>query len=192
MAPDHDVYRKVGRGGAGNYYASKPDDASKVSCPPPHRLPFSCTGFPYDLIVENSHTRKDLEAQELATTPAPPPDRSTAHVPARAGRGGAGNYVDPANLPDAREQEEMADKTAAAVNASLKKNHHTRGGLAGRGGAGNWQADEGEEHEAAKRDEDDKAKGQHLEKKVKEAVEKGLKMPEKVHHGQDKKKHEDA
>ncbi|KAF5027240.1 hypothetical protein F66182_656 [Fusarium sp. NRRL 66182] len=150
MTPNQDAYRRVGRGGAGNYYPSnKADDAAKD---------------------------KDLEAQNLATDEAPPPDRSTASVPARAGRGGAGNYVNPADLPDAREQDEMAEKTAAAVNASLKKNHNTRGGLGGRGGAGNWRADEdGKESE--------KSRGEELAKKVRDEVEKGLKMPERVHHG---------
>ncbi|KAF4983223.1 hypothetical protein FZEAL_1326 [Fusarium zealandicum] len=153
MAPDQDVYRKVGRGGAGNYYAAtKADDASR-----------------------------DLEAQDLATTLAPPPDRASAQVPARAGRGGAGNYVNPADLPDAREQSEMADKTAAAISASLKRNQHQRGGLAGRGGAGNWKADE----EQAR--EDERTRGEEMERKAKEAVEKGLKMPEKVHHGQERR-----
>ncbi|KAF4470927.1 hypothetical protein FALBO_2169 [Fusarium albosuccineum] len=153
MAPEHDVYRKVGRGGAGNYYAStKEDEASR-----------------------------DLEAQDLATDPIPPPDRSSAHVPARAGRGGAGNYVDPANLPDAREQQEMADRTAAAISASLKKNHHAHGALGGRGGAGNWKGEE--------REVEDRSKGEELEKKIKEAVDKGLKMPERVHYGHEK--HED-
>ncbi|KAK7418841.1 hypothetical protein QQX98_003703 [Neonectria punicea] len=149
--PDQDVYRKVGRGGAGNYYAPTAD----------------------------GNDSKDLETQNLSTSVAATPDRSSAHVPTRAGRGGAGNYVDPANMPDAREQEEMANKTAAAVNASLKKHHQVRGGLAahGRGGAGNWKVDEEEERKKAADEESVK-----LEQKVKDAVDQGLKMPEKVHH----------
>lgn len=84
----------------------------------------------------------------------------------------------------------MADKTAAAVSASLKRNsQHTRGGLAGRGGAGNWKTDE-EEREQQQDHHHHKSKGEELEKKVKEAVEKGLKMPDRVHHSADK--YEDA
>lgn len=148
MAPDQDVYRKVGRGGAGNYYAStKADEASR-----------------------------DLEAQSLDTTPAPPPDSSSTQTPTRAGRGGAGNYVDPSNLPNAREQEEMADKTAAAINASLKRNNNVRGGLGGRGGAGNW-------HNETQAAGDEEGKGEQIERKVKETIDKGLKLPDKVHHG---------
>lgn len=125
---------------------------------------------------------QDLEAQELGTAVVPPPDQRTAHLPARAGRGGAGNYVDPANLPDKREQELMAEKTAAAISKSLQR--PARGGLGGRGGAGNWKVDDEEAKKAA--EEEEKHKGEDLEQKVKDAVEKGLKLPERVHHGQDK------
>ncbi|KAM0562141.1 hypothetical protein ACHAPJ_002585 [Fusarium lateritium] len=161
MAPDQDVYRKTGRGGAGNFYASnKSDDAAK---------------------------NQDLEAQNLATDEAPPPDRSTASVPARAGRGGSGNYVNPADLPDARERDEMAAKTAAAVNASLKRNHNVRGGLGGRGGAGNYRFEEDDKT----REDGERTRGEELEKKVRDEVEKGLKMPERVHHGHGHDKHDE-
>ncbi|RGP78110.1 hypothetical protein FLONG3_3752 [Fusarium longipes] len=155
MTADQDVYRKTGRGGAGNYVVqNKAEDADK-----------------------------DLEAQTLATDEVPPPDRATANVPARAGRGGSGNYVNPSDLPDAAEQDEMAKKTAAAVNASLKKNQATRGGgLGGRGGAGNWKHAISFEEEERMREEE-RSRGEALERKVMETVEKGLKMPEKVHHG---------
>lgn len=111
---------------------------------------------------------------------APPPDKSSVHAPTRAGRGGAGNYVDPANMPDAREQEAMADRTAAAVAASLRRNNQVRGGLGGRGGAGNWQVDE--EEEQRRRKEEDRVRGEELERSVRDAVDRGLKMPEKVYH----------
>ncbi|KAF4991937.1 hypothetical protein FGRMN_7491 [Fusarium graminum] len=161
MAPDMDVYRKTGRGGAGNYIQSKPDDASK-----------------------------DLEAQNLATDEAPPPDRLTASVPARAGRGGSGNYVNPEDLPDAQEQDEMAKKTAAAVSASLKKNNPVRGGLGGRGGAGNWKHAVSFEEEERMRDEE-RAREEELQKRVRDSVEQGLKMPERAHHGHGHAKHDD-
>ncbi|KAF7543986.1 hypothetical protein G7Z17_g10307 [Cylindrodendrum hubeiense] len=152
MPADMDVYRKVGRGGAGNFYAPPADDKDS----------------------------KDLEAQALGTSVAPTPDSTTTQVATRAGRGGAGNYVDPANMPDAREQEEMASKTAAAISASLKKNNQIHGGHSGRGGAGNWKTDdEGDRKKAAT---EESALGVKLEKQVKEAVDKGLKMPAKVHH----------
>ncbi|CCT66246.1 uncharacterized protein FFB20_06549 [Fusarium fujikuroi] len=148
--PDQDVYRKVGRGGAGNFVSSKPEDAANA----------------------------DLEAQNLATEEVQP----SVNGPSRAGRGGFGNYVNPEELPDAKEQDEMAQKTAAAVNASLKKNHVARGGLGGRGGAGNWKHAISFEEEERMREEE-RLRGEQLAKKVKEEVDQGLKMPEKAHHG---------
>ena len=83
-------------------------------------------------------------------------------------------------MPDAKEQEAMADKTAAAVAASLKRNNQVRGGLGGRGGAGNWQVDGEEERKRAT--EEHRLRGEKLEQSIKDVVDKGLKMPEKVHH----------
>ncbi|KAK6707080.1 hypothetical protein SNK04_008082 [Fusarium graminearum] len=138
MTADQDVYRKTGRGGAGNYVVqNKADDADK-----------------------------DLEAQSLATDEVPPPDRATANVPARAGRGGSGNYVNPSDLPDAAEQDEMARKTAAAVNASLMKNQAVRGGgLGGRGGAGNWKHAISFEEEERMREEE-KSRGRRWRRRL--------------------------
>lgn len=128
--------------------------------------------------------RQDLEAQNLSTTVVPPPDQRTTHVPTRAGRGGAGNYVDPENLPTEREQEEMAEKTAAAISKSLK--NQSRGGIGGgRGGAGNYKWDDEEEKKKVIEGQS-QGKGEEIELKIKNAVDKGLKMPDKVHHGQHK------
>ncbi|KAI5465551.1 hypothetical protein BGZ63DRAFT_373917 [Mariannaea sp. PMI_226] len=154
MPADQDVYRKVGRGGAGNYYAPNKADEEL----------------------------KDLEAQNLGTTVAPPPDRSSAQLPTRAGRGGAGNYVDPANMPDAKEQEAMADKTAAAIAASLKRNNQFRGGLGGRGGAGNWREDADVEELARSKAEDEKTRRERMEQEIRDSVDKGLKLPERAFH----------
>ncbi|KAF4438464.1 hypothetical protein F53441_12787 [Fusarium austroafricanum] len=157
MASDQDVYRKVGRGGAGNFVSGKPDDSAN----------------------------RDLEAQNLATEEVQP----IANAPSRAGRGGFGNYVNPEELPDAREQDEMALKTAAAVNSSLKKNHVVRGGLGGRGGAGNWKHAISFEEEERMREEE-RSRGEELAKRAREEVDKGLKMPERAHHGH-RTKHND-
>jgi hypothetical protein len=106
----------------------------------------------------------------------------------RSGRGGAGNYVDTADLPAAQDQEALASQTAAALNDS-RRSQFLRGGLSGRGGAGNWKS--AEEQEAEKRrlqDGQDREEGklEEVERKVMEAVERQLKMPEKVHRASDK------
>ncbi|KAL7785519.1 hypothetical protein V8C37DRAFT_393905 [Trichoderma ceciliae] len=158
MPQEHDVLRKVGRGGAGNYVSSK--QAEEAS--------------------------RGLEAQELkaiASTPLPArsPARSPApsHGPFGAGRGGAGNFVDPTTYA-AQNQGQLADETGPAV-ASRLKNHPQphRSGWSGRGGAGNFRSDLAAENE--RRQEDEKGRAVELDKKIKEAVEGALKLPEKAH-----------
>lgn len=159
---DQQAFRKVGRGGAGNFYSShQVDNADRVHAP---SLP-----FPRD---PDSQALQDLEAQERSAAPPDAFSSSGGHAFARAGRGGAGNYVDPAQLPDAHEQEEAV---AAAVSAR-RKQQHPRGGLAGRGGAGNWKPED-----ESGLDEEKKSWGEELERKAREMVDKGLKMPEKIH-----------
>ncbi|KAM0334298.1 hypothetical protein ACHAQA_001321 [Verticillium albo-atrum] len=148
-----DVYRKTGRGGAGNYYSKQ--DVEQA---------------------EKAKAAEDLEAQRTTTNTS----TITASAPARdayarGGRGGAGNFHDPATLPAAREQEDAADKTRTAVNASLARASNR--GYSGRGGAGNWTTKE----EAAAKGEEEVRKVEELERKVVEDVEAGLAMPPRAH-----------
>ncbi|KAK0389109.1 hypothetical protein NLU13_2684 [Sarocladium strictum] len=125
MSPNDDVYRKVGRGGAGNFY-SKPttsDDANK-----------------------------DLEAQNPESSTIPVPLASNPAVAGqytRAGRGGAGNYVDPST---AREQQNAEETLTAKAAANVTPKVVNRMALGGRGGAGNYhqKAQEEAEKEAEK------------------------------------------
>ncbi|KAK9435978.1 hypothetical protein VB005_10783 [Metarhizium brunneum] len=153
---DQDVFRKVGRGGAGNFYSVKDDKAAAAA----------------------AAADRDLERQDPVVTTVPDP--ATPGQPIRAGRGGAGNYIDPSQLPDADEKSRISKEVTAAVTSSLKK--HPSRAMGGRGGAGNWT---GEEHEKPHGEEGGNA-AHELERKVKEAVEKGLKIPDKVHHGREK------
>ncbi|KAF6837337.1 hypothetical protein CPLU01_03201 [Colletotrichum plurivorum] len=147
-----DVFRKVGRGGAGNFYSKKDvEDVEKAN-------------------PEDIEAQKDAAA---ATTSPTSPNTSSAY--ARAGRGGAGNFHDTSSLPNAKQQEEAADKTRAAVSASLARSSR---GASGRGGAGNYGdaavpgSDLGE---------DDVKRKEALEKKIIEDVEAGLAMPPKAY-----------
>jgi hypothetical protein len=54
--------------------------------------------------------------------------------------------------------------------------------LGGRGGAGNWQ-DSSAAEEQRRRDDEERRRAEELERLAREEVDRGLRMPEKVHHG---------
>lgn len=144
---------------------------------------------PQDLEAQQQH-QSENDAAPSATTSDLGAGGGVAGAARRAGRGGAGNYVEAERLPSARENEEhLAGEVNSAVASSLERKRGAAAsrGMGGRGGAGNWNleqtasADGGEEEEGG-----EGSKVQELERKVKEAVDKGLRMPDKVHHGRDK------
>ena len=99
-------------------------------------------------------------------------DATSTPAYVRAGRGGAGNFKDAAVAAASIQRErEEAQRTKAAVAASITK---PRVGLGGRGGAGNWTTNE--PHAAAQREEEQKLV-EDLELKVLRDVEAGLAMP---------------
>ncbi|KAK5664052.1 hypothetical protein OQA88_266 [Cercophora sp. LCS_1] len=116
-----EVYRRVGRGGAGNWYSKKDVEAA-----------------------EKAQAEADLEAQKAAV--APVVDAASASAYARSGRGGAGNFKDKAEaVASIQAEREEIEKAKATVAAAVKSSVPTH---VGRGGAGNWttetaaQADE--------------------------------------------------
>ncbi|EAQ89168.1 predicted protein [Chaetomium globosum CBS 148.51] len=176
-----DVFRRVGRGGAGNFYSQQDvQDAEKKAA-----------------------TTTDLEAQDqpanaLTLTPTHATGSSSLGPGTnytRAGRGGAGNFTfspsaatnevtgAPTSSADAaaqkQQEKEEADraKANAAVVASLAAKSRA-GGLSGRGGAGNWSFGGGgreeEEAEVRRREEE-------LERKILRDVEVGLAPPAKAY-----------
>ncbi|KHN99596.1 uncharacterized protein MAM_02449 [Metarhizium album ARSEF 1941] len=160
---DRGAFRRVGRGGAGNVYPAKHDQAAAAA---------------------TTAADRDLERQDAVA--ATVQDPAAAGQAIRAGRGGAGNYVDTSPLPGADDAgRSMSRQVAAAVASSRRR--QPRRAMGGRGGAGNWT---GEEHERRRRrlrgDDDDDDAAEELERKVREAVDKGLKVPEKVHHGRER------
>ena len=119
---------------------------------------------------------QDLEAQTAEHTGTAP--STTVPSAARAGRGGAGNFI---SAQDAQASEAaVANSTVEAMKQAPAQPR--AGGYSGRGGAGNWKTQK--EDDASEHD----AKGKDIEHKVKEVVEQGLKMPEKVHHALEKTK----
>ncbi|KAK1702676.1 hypothetical protein BDP67DRAFT_550273 [Colletotrichum lupini] len=181
-----DVFRKVGRGGSGNFFSKKDvDDAEKAK--PEVTRETVCPSRAIRSLPKMIHGKQDIEAQkstDVAASSTSP--TSTGYV--RAGRGGSGNYVDPTSLPGTKQQEELASKTQAAVNASIARS--AARGASGRGGAGNYTGGvvpgaEASEEEEVKRKE-------ALEKKIIEDVEAGLPMPPKAFHHTTKKEEEGA
>ncbi|CAP68973.1 uncharacterized protein PODANS_7_9310 [Podospora anserina S mat+] len=113
-----DVFRRTGRGGAGNYYSKKDiEDVQKAS-----------------------EASADLEAQADLTKTATTIQQQPAPVPySRGGRGGAGNFYGAADTAaSAKQQSEDAERTKKAVAASIAARQKTGG--TGRGGAGNYGA----------------------------------------------------
>lgn len=149
-----DVFRRVGRGGAGNWYSKK--DVEEA---------------------EKAQASADIEAQKLSTTPAPTTE-STAPVYARGGRGGAGNFKDAATAAESlKAKREEAELTKAAVAATVGK---SRVGLSGRGGAGNWSDSATPLGAVVQQHEQQKV--EDLELKVLKDVEAGLAMPAPAYH----------
>ncbi|KAG6070327.1 hypothetical protein E4U33_004251 [Claviceps sp. LM78 group G4] len=149
MTSDQDIFRKVGRGGAGNHYSVTKQDA---------------------LAAEKDLKRQDDQARLVA---AHPPDTTSLY----AGRGGAGNFVNAAQVPAAQEEDRtLAQEVSQAVSTS---NPHTNQ-MGGRGGAGNWAGEQQKKGAGLQSTEEE------LERRVAEVVERGLKIPERVHHGREK------
>ncbi|KAK2070520.1 hypothetical protein P8C59_005006 [Phyllachora maydis] len=152
-----DNFRRVGRGGAGNFLSKKDvEDAESAS--------------------------EDLEAQRTAG-PADANTPSTAQAPqasgpvyARAGRGGAGNYHEPAAAQ--RQEAAEAERVKAAVAANQGK---PRAGLTGRGGAGNWT-----DATAQRAGDEEQKKRKDLEAKILQDVQAGLVIPPRTYHQHDR------
>lgn len=118
--------------------------------------------------------------------------QGSAHVGyARAGRGGAGNFYESSQAQE-QERAEAEGTSAAEQVASRLKKHYPRGGgsagmsLGGRGGAGNYSsAAAAQGHDDEQRQAEEGRKGDELKKKVEDAVDKGLRMPGRVHRKRD-------
>lgn len=161
-----EVYKRVGRGGAGNFYSKKDvEDVAKASMVP-----------------------TDLEAQKTASSLAhPPPTTGGPAQYSRAGRGGAGNFYDgggdPATVADSVEREAEARKAQALVGASLAQPKN--GGLGGRGGAGNW-SDSGSSSSSGLVPPWERQTMDQLQAKIVKDVDAGLTPPPKTYHQSDR------
>ncbi|KAI1772356.1 hypothetical protein F4818DRAFT_425698 [Hypoxylon cercidicola] len=166
-----DVYRRSGRGGAGNFYSQKDvEEATKT--------------------VDSS---KDLEAQkqqpadEIPTDPAdypPSHDASTAGgstaqaTYARTGRGGAGNFVDPASAP-APPSSSSAPASPSSTARAAAATAVARSGHSGRGGAGNWTTEEGG---GAYDAEQERKRREALDAHILQDIRNSLPQPPRIHY----------
>ncbi|QPH01435.1 hypothetical protein C2857_005635 [Epichloe festucae Fl1] len=181
MSSSEDVLRKVGRGGAGNFYSVRKEDELAAEKVPTISICGTKTLVPKARKRGHSGRKPsqiyaDLQRQDDESSPVVSSQGSNV----RAGRGGAGNFIDPSQLPDAQGKARMSKEVTEAVTSSLKKHPQRMGG---RGGAGNWA---GEEQKESADEEQGLSKTEELERRIKDAVEKGLRVPEKVHHGREK------
>ena len=120
----------------------------------------------------------------IATSTSPVNPLPSAH--ARVGRGGAGNFVDTTTTttnPTAQKQQHER-KVADQITAAVKSQPPRVPGLSGRGGAGNWKTDAAALE--AQRSAEERGKGEELERKVREVVDQGLRLPDQVHHALEK------
>jgi hypothetical protein len=172
-----EIAQKVGRGGAGNYYTkAEVENAS-------HAVWLMCSALmrPFANMLLQS----------------PPSQKSTQRVDtqlefptyARTGRGGAGNYIAPAQeLPTSSDAQSDLQSAREVLDASREKlkdkvtvdKSKAYRGHSGRGGAGNWKP--GSEEAERKRAEDKEMKVRNrIDASIRLDVEKELKPPPKVY-----------
>lgn len=183
-----DVFRRVGRGGAGNFFSKKEvEDAQNAQPQVPRPIlspPAMCLRrvHSYLLLFQDPEAQKPKSptADDAAAAAAAAQQHSSPAY-ARAGRGGAGNFHDaPPTIDDSLAQEEALRRTNAAVSASLARPR--AGGLSGRGGAGNWSDDTAQ----GERETQDRRQQQEIEAKIAHDVEASLQMPGKTYHQHDR------
>ncbi|KAI9837982.1 MAG: hypothetical protein M1819_006136 [Sarea resinae] len=165
-------FRRVGRGGAGNFYSKKElEDAEKRAAE--------------DLEAQKSSAHHHSHADDAAAAAAndeaaeaeAAPRRSSAEY-AHTGRGGAGNWVSEKELAEKGTFTEAAEGTNPVAESGVEAGR----GYRGRGGAGNyeWAAAHGEEKEEPERSAREAAAGRLNEKAVLD-VEAGLTPPAPAH-----------
>ncbi|KAG0646861.1 hypothetical protein D0Z07_6249, partial [Hyphodiscus hymeniophilus] len=172
-----DMYRKVGRGGAGNFYSQKDaEDVAKADLD--------------DVEVNASSSRTDDLARAVSASKPPPEYLHT-------GRGGAGNWVQPSEL-NAKGLEQIAFPGATSPTGTLGPVDSSNPGVGmskrvlgaskpsyrgGRGGAGNY-VDFAEE-ERARKDQEERVKRvkRETEERITRDVEAGLSKPPRAYGG---------
>ncbi len=181
-----DVFRRAGRGGAGNYWSKKDIEEAERTLPkvclalPTSRVECAnacCRRLPSNPAANAAGGPQELDAQKKVPGASADAAGQSGPVYNRAGRGGAGNFHDTDTVAEVLEKEEEAQRARAALAASSAK---PKAGLSGRGGLGNW-TDNSQEAE-----EDERKKKQAMEARILQDVELGLAMPARTYHVHDR------
>jgi len=160
-----EVYRKVGRGGAGNFYSKT--DVESIAHTQTASCPWICT---FECRLSNNYIQIDLEAQAVQLTSTT--GQSSAPEYLHTGRGGAGNWAQPS--AEAAAEASSAPKIPVATPVAKQV---YRGG---RGGAGNFHDVEAEEK--VQKEEEERV-ARVTEERIVKDVERGLARPEKTYQG---------
>ncbi|KAI0122262.1 hypothetical protein F4814DRAFT_408119 [Daldinia grandis] len=175
------VYRRSGRGGAGNFYSQQDiEEATKRKSE--------------DLEAQKSQPLADDEPlTDPADGPAQPvaapivgPTTSGARTYVRSGRGGVGNFVDVPS-PSIATMAPTAGSTTHTSNPQDQSDSQSpptsprRGGaLSGRGGAGNWTSEHGEGEPYDQ--EQERKRREALDAHILEDIRDSLPQPPKIHY----------
>jgi len=190
-----------GRGGAGNFWANKEAQQAaakakaevstvSVACPllsaPYRRDSNELTSPPRK---QDPEAQKPQTARPTTASTAVADQTPTNGVPfTRAGRGGAGNFHDSADVQAARERDEAADRERARARAAAAPAAGpattSRAKMGGRGGMGNWVDNAAER---ALEEQEEQRRRDELEAKVLLDVESGLAPPPKAYRNPTKK-----
>lgn len=177
-----EAYRKVGRGGAGNFYSQKDiESASSSSRPKSPDLEAGKAPGPPSQADEPPSDPADPPAQSSSASSAAARTVFNAPTYARTGRGGAGNFVDPLSASSSSAAAAGGPIIHSTGNQSLRQPPSASGGRqSGRGGAGNWTTGEDEKKRVVD-EEQERKRREAIDQGVFDDVKAGLQEPGRAH-----------
>ncbi|KAF3022540.1 hypothetical protein E8E14_012499 [Neopestalotiopsis sp. 37M] len=200
-----DVYRKVGRGGAGNFYSQKDVEehlAQTANDDVEAQKPAPADELPSDPAVEQQQHQQPPTSNSSATTSDNAQQQQQTVYGVRTGRGGAGNFIDPETAA-AAEAEVGGGRTEPSIRQHAQPRPptvHSTGNqsfvqrqqqetnappppprLSGRGGAGNWGSGPSEAERRIVDEEQERKRREALDKHIFDDVRAGLKEPGRAH-----------
>ncbi|KAI1374537.1 hypothetical protein F4677DRAFT_160370 [Hypoxylon crocopeplum] len=184
-----DVYRRSGRGGAGNFYSQK--DIDEVTQAEPKDLEAQKPQPPDDYPTDPADVPPDVAPTTTSSTGG----GSSAQTYARTGRGGAGNFVDPTSAPSSSTAAPPTTTTTTTTSPSVPNSPTSttpnpqpqqqqvppppsRNMHSGRGGAGNWTTTA----EGVYDPEQERKRREALDAHILQDIRDSLPQPPKIHY----------